>query len=351
VISRSPLVSIVIVTYNSGEHVRRLLAALQADKPLNHRREIILVDNASSDDTAPRIREYSSFVHLLENERNVGFGAACNQGAQAARDRGSDYIAFLNPDTIPQPGWVEPLVAALEARSDLASVHPLIVYADDPRKISTKGNFIHFLGYSGPGGDAEMANDAMSGIRECAYSTGCACVFRSADFFMAGGFDERFFLYVEDQDLGWRLRLAGKNHAAVWDAVVRHHYEFDKSPEKFFFLERNRWVFMLAHFSWRTLLLIGPAGLAAELASWAYFILTGKARWKWKAEIDFLRPANLRWVFAKRRASQLTRRRTDRDLQDQLDGHIEFAGLRSRALHGVLNPLLSVYWKIARRLI
>ncbi len=346
-----PRVCVIVVTYNSASVVGRLLASLRADKPAGYEREVVVVDNASGDNTLEVVQTEFPTATVIANSANLGYGAANNLGAASPPGRRADFLAVLNPDTVVTPGWLNPLLDTLAADTSLASVQPLIADGADPQRINSNGNQLQYLGYGYVGGYGKKISPSIDPIHECAYTSGCACVFRAADFRAAGGYDERFFLYVEDQDLGWRLCLAGRHHAAVWTSVVQHHYDFDKNSAKFYYLERNRWVFLLAHYAWPTLLLLAPAALFTELASWAFFVFTGRLRWKWRAVVDLLRPSTWRWIRAKRFASQLTRRRSDRDLSHLLVAGIDFAGLRSPALRFLLNPLLSLYWKLVRFLL
>ena len=346
-----PLACVITVTHDSAACVPRLLAGLRADPPRGYRRRVIVVDNASSDGTAEAVRRRFPEALLLRNDRNEGFGAACNRAARRALEEGAEYLAFVGPDTEVTPGWLEPLLRALDEDPRLASVQPLVVRADAPDRVNTRGNRIHFLGFGFAGGNGTEAEACPPGVHPCAYASGNALVVRAREFLDAGGFDEPFFLYVEDQDLGWRFRLEGRENAAVLHARVVHHYDFEKRPEKFYYLERNRWVFLFSHFQARTLLLAAPALLVTECAVWAYFLAQGMASMKCRAVRDFFRRGTLSWVKAKRRASRARRRLSDHALAPFLEGRIVFGDLPHPLLTRLLNPLLAGWWRLVRPLL
>lgn len=346
-----PQVAVVIVTYNSATYIGPLAASLRADEPVGYRREIIFVDNASSDDSVTQVRATLPEAIVLVNESNLGFGAANNRGVTEAGARGAEFVAFLNPDTTVEPGWLEPMFRALQADSELGAVQPLLVDGLDPTRVVSNGNVINFLGFGYMGGHGRQADRVGAGLRGCAFASGTAFMMRTADFTAFGGFDERFFLYVEDQDLGWRLRLRGRKQATALAGRVRHHYEFAKGVEKFYWLERNRWIFLATHFQPRTLALIFPALLVVELGLWAYFIAAGMAGAKWRAVRDFFRPDVAAWRRKKRAASQRERLVSDRELAAWLTAGIDLPGGNPWPVRVVLNPFLRLYWALIKRFI
>ncbi len=344
-----PRAAIVVVTYNSAEHVAALAASLRVDEPAGYFRELIFVDNASADGSAALIRAELPEAVVLVNEANLGFGAANNRGAVEAKERGAEFIAFLNPDTTVEPGWLEPLLQALRADPDLSAVQPLLVDGRDPQQVVSSGNVVTFLGFGYMGGHGRRADRVDAGLRGCAYASGTCFAMRTEEFLAHGGFDEPYCLYVEDQDLGWRLRLAGKKAATAGAARVRHHYEFHKGAAKFYWLERNRWIFLATHFEARTLALLLPALAIVELGLWAYFIFAGMAGAKRRAVRDFFRPDIAAWRRAKRATLQRERRLSDRGLAAWLTAEIELPGGDPWPVRAVLNPFLRAYWALIKR--
>jgi N-acetylglucosaminyl-diphospho-decaprenol L-rhamnosyltransferase len=197
-------VSIIIVTYNSAHCIGQALAAAPRAA------ELIVVDNASSDDTIEQAQKFSCTV--VANRCNVGFGAACNQGAKIA-DR--EFLLFLNPDAILAPNVLELLLIAATNRPDAAGFGPKLMR--DPNAV--KGWPAAADGHAEGAG---AVNQAAPGYRQVSFISGASFLCRRSVFFEVGGFDEKFFLYFEDEDLC--LRLA--SHGAlieVEEAVVFHH--------------------------------------------------------------------------------------------------------------------------------
>jgi len=263
---RRPRVTVVVVNYNGAGRLGSCLDGLAAQSGVAW--EAIVVDNASSDGSEAEA-EGRPGVSVVRNPVNVGFGAACNQAAGSAR---GEYLAFLNFDSVPEAGWLAALVAAAQAGPDTGAVQGVILSSDGAR-VDTAGNLVHFLGFSwAPAGDRLPAGDPY----EIAAGSGASLLVPRATFLDVGGFWDEMFLYCEDTDLSWRLRLRGLRVIACPAARSRHDHEFHRNPGKFFHLERNRWLMITANYEWRSLALLAPVLLASELA-----VLTVAARSGW----------------------------------------------------------------------
>jgi len=192
-----------MVLYGGWKLARRAISALAENTEPCF--ELILVDNASPDDTLARVEEHVSGATVLRNEANRGFGGASNQGAGQARGR---YLCLLNSDALVEPGWLEPLVEALDAPG-VGAVVPL--YLNDDGSVQEAGSVVDSIGHAhavGAGGDP---NDfAYRFPREVDYGS-AACMFVRAGLFQElGGFDEAYSPgYFEDTDLCFRLHERG----------------------------------------------------------------------------------------------------------------------------------------------
>jgi GT2 family glycosyltransferase len=181
-------VTVVVPVFNRWPLTAVCLAALESCDA-----EVVVVDNGSTDDTSKQ-------DVAIRNDANLGFAKACNQGARAAA---GDVIVFLNNDTIPQTGWLEPLVAAL-AKPHVAAVQPKLVYPDGNMQCAGVG-----VDFRKPFGSEawNIHDDGPAGARDAL--TG-ACLAVDADaFWQAGGFDEGFRNGYEDVDLCLSLRELG----------------------------------------------------------------------------------------------------------------------------------------------
>lgn len=294
----SPGTSIVIVTYNSAAHIVDCLDALlgsNSDIPL----EVIVYDNASSDGTQALVRNRFPGVKLVEGPANSGFAAACNHCAELAQ---GEYLAFLNPDTIVEPGWLSALIAVLESDPAAGAATPQLTFADRPAVVNACGNEVHFSGitYCREFG----APVSERGPVEVGAISGAAFVIRKRLFEDLGGFEPTFFLYYEDADLSLRIRCAGLRCVAVYASRVRHAYQPSFNSAKIFYLERNRYLTLFSLLAWPVLVLMLPSLALMELVSWVYCLRKGRLAIAAKARSwqDLYRKR--RWIAARRRQNR-----------------------------------------------
>jgi GT2 family glycosyltransferase len=240
---RSPAVSLVVVTYESGPTLPACLAALAAQSFRDF--ELILVDNASADGAGRAAARADSAIRLIENTQNLGFAAAVNQGARAARGR---WLALLNPDAYAEPDWLARLVAATRDHPDVRAFASRQLMAADPGRLDGLGDVMASPGFPFRGG-YRRADPGAVAVGEVFSPCGGAMLVERALFLALGGFDERLFCYCEDVDLGYRLRLAGERTLVIPAAVVRHEGSAStggpRSDFAVFHGSRNRlWVFV-----------------------------------------------------------------------------------------------------------
>lgn len=231
----------IVVNYNGAQRLTNCLESLlgQTQPP-----DIVVVDNASSDGSARAAHARFPGVSFLPLRRNVGFARAVNL---AARRTASPLLILLNPDTVCRPDFVEELCRPFEGRTRLASVAGTLVFESQPGTIASAGIAVHRNGVALDArlGDALMSNPGLSPVFG---ASGGAAALRRDAYLEAGGFPEPFFLYLEDVDLAWRLRLLGWE--AVWSpaAVAEHAYSASAVEGSHFkrrLLARNRvWTIM-----------------------------------------------------------------------------------------------------------
>jgi GT2 family glycosyltransferase len=274
--------------------------------------EILVVDNASSDDsaaTAERLAEEHDSVRLIRSPTNRGYAGGVNAALPEAR---GEYLAILNMDVIASPGWLDPLVSLLEAKPDAGVVCPLILLESDTERIMAAGQNLNKTGLG--------FNRSLRKPRETAGEDafpltglhGAAFVIRKSLLERLGGWDESGFLYFEDVELSWLLRIAGSEIWCVPASTVTHDYHLTMFPHKLFLLERNRWKMLLADLRWRTRLAISPLLAVSELMMWGYCLLRGPSFLQ--AKLD-----SYRWISGhrerigeRRRVVDSLRRRSDR---------------------------------------
>jgi N-acetylglucosaminyl-diphospho-decaprenol L-rhamnosyltransferase len=212
-------VSVVIVTYESRALLERCLSALDADLPHTASRELTVVDQASGDGTAEWLRSARPDVRLVALDRNVGFGAGNNRGAEVA---GGRWLLLLNTDAFVDRGAVDELVRFGDERPGLGAAGPRLRNADGSLQRSCRGFpsvwriATEYLFVRKLRPQSRLVNAFYCGgfahdeARRVDWLTGAALLIRRADFEAAGGFDESFFMYSEEVDLMRRLADRGR---------------------------------------------------------------------------------------------------------------------------------------------
>jgi N-acetylglucosaminyl-diphospho-decaprenol L-rhamnosyltransferase len=335
----SEAMAVVVVTHQSAEHLPGLLAALSGQ--LREHDEVVIVDNASSDETAAVARALSDRVTVIETGENLGFAGGCHVGAEATR---SPLLLFLNPDSRPQPDCLRHLVDAAADHPDWGAWQAAVLLDDG--RINTSGGVIHYLGI-GWAGDCERPLSALPAHdSEVAFPSGAAMVVRREAWVALDGLDREYFMYGEDLDLGLRMWLSGRRVGLVPAARVIHSYEFEKGQQKWFWLERNRWRTVLSVYPGVLLALLAPALLAAEIGLLAIAARQGWLRSKLRAQAAAL--GELPRTRARRREVQSGRAIGSREFA----GHLS-SSLESPYLAGANSPWLSapqaIYWRLVRR--
>ena len=236
--------------------------------------DVVVVDNSG----AHRAKTAGGRTRVIANHRNVGFGAAVNQAFRASS---APYLATLNDDAAADPAWLEALIAAAEARPQ-AGMFASEVRMAGTGTLDSAGMLIAADGSSKQRGHGQPPSRFM-GSTDALCPSGSAALYRRAMLEEIGLFDETFFLYCEDTDLGLRARWAGWECGYVPGAVVEHRYSHSAgraSPLKAYYVERNRmyavvknfpfgmmvraWPASLARFFWHLVLLMEGRGKAAE---------------------------------------------------------------------------------------
>ncbi|NJN66296.1 MAG: glycosyltransferase [Chloroflexaceae bacterium] len=334
--------SVVMVNYNSGTLLRQgIESVLRTAHPDD---ELVVVDNASTDGSIDAITQDFEGVRIVRSETNLGFGGGNNLGAQHAR---GEYLAFLNPDTRVEPGWLDTLIDCLEANPQAGLATPRILLLDAPDTINTCGNDMHYTGLTlcrgmGAPADAYLTPEEVSAV------SGAAFVMRKGLFHTLGGFDEAFFLYMEDTDLSLRTRIAGYQCLYVPTSVVYHDYRLRFGPRKTYYQEHGRYRLLLKSLEWRTLLLLAPALLLAEIVTWGFVLTRDKLRLtnKLRAYASVMR--NFRTIMRQRQQVQSLRRVQDYDIIKGCSASLAFgqtgAGWVALLASRVFNPWFAI-WK------
>jgi GT2 family glycosyltransferase len=266
--ARDPcLVSVVVVNWERCALLRACLNSLARQTVSGF--EVIVVDNGSQDGSAAMVASEFPAALLLRNAENRGFCAANNQGIAAAQGR---YIALLNNDAEADWRWLEELLSAFRLGDDVGMAASKILVWENHSIIDKAGHLIYPDGQNRGRGAGETDRGQYDRVEETAWPDGCAAIYRKDMLDRIGGFDEDFFAYADDAELGLRARLAGWRSIYVPTAVVYHHHGSTLgrfSPERMVLIERNRVWLAAKLFPWR-LLLLNPFYFALRVAVGAY---------------------------------------------------------------------------------
>jgi GT2 family glycosyltransferase len=302
----APLVSILLLTWNSAEHLPRCLTCLAAQTFSDF--EVVIVDNGSSDAALENLEEkYPTLKFFVKKlETNQGFAAANNLGAQLAHGK---WLALLNTDAFPEPDWLAQLLQAAQTQPEFNFFASRQLQASNPDVLDGIGDTYHMTGLAWRRGYNQPA--ASAGLRPCEVFSTCAAaaLYLREKFIEAGGFDADYFSYFEDVDLSFRLRLLGGRCLYVPTAVVHHLGSASTGKASDFSAYYGHRNLVWTYFKDMPLALFWlylPLHLLMNIYSVVFYLLVEKRSILLKAKIDALRglPAILR----KRRYVQSLRR-------------------------------------------
>jgi GT2 family glycosyltransferase len=236
-----PTVSVIIPNYNGRTFLKGCIESLEAQTFSDF--EIIVVDNGSDDGSVDFIKKNFPRIKTIANRKNLGFAKANNQGYEIASGR---YIVTLNNDTTTGKAWLEKLVLAAEENTGTGMFASKIISMNDRGEIDSVGVNICLDGMTRGRARGEKDEGQYDADGEILLPSACAALYRRKMLDETGFFDESFFAYCEDTDLGLRGRLAGWTAMLVPDAVVYHYYSETGgkySSFKAYLVERNHtWV-------------------------------------------------------------------------------------------------------------
>lgn len=234
-----PVVSVVLVNYKGADDTVEAIRHLgELDWPTD-RLEIVVVENGSRDESLDRIRSAAPHVTLVESKKNLGFAGGCNLGVK--KSSGS-IVAFLNNDAKPDPGWVRAAVRRFDESSRIGAVASRVLDWDG-KLVDFIGSGLTWFGMGYKPHAGLPIPDQPDLPHDVLFGTGSAMFVRREVFLELGGFDERYFMFFEDVDLGWRLNLRGYRYAYAPASLAfhKHHASMDKlgAFRETYLIERN----------------------------------------------------------------------------------------------------------------
>ena len=312
---------------------------------------LYIVDNYTSTNSYNYLTTLVPEAKIIRNENNDGFAKGNNDAIFEALKDECDYIVLFNMDTIIDDYAVEELVNMAESDKAIGAVQSRLMLWPEKEKVNSLGNSTHFLGF----GYCLNYKDNFDAIKiadraDIFYPSGAAVLFKAEVLRKIGLFDESYFMYNEDQDLGWRTWLSGYRCVVALKSVVYHKYEFSKSIAKYYYMDRNRTITILKNYKVVSLILLFPAWLIMELGLMFFSIFNGWWFKKIAVWFYFLKPSSWKKILVERKKIQKNRVIKDQNLINLISAKISYQEINNPFLK-LANFLFSIYYFVFKKII
>jgi len=345
-VTNLPKVSIVVLNYNAGDLLEKCVSSIIQSDYENF--EIILVDNASEDQSHKKCKEKFPEIKLIENEENFGYCQGNNIGLEQTT---GEYIIILNPDTEVKSSWIKEFLKEYKSHGD-GLYQPKLLASKDKTIINSGGNMMNIFGFGFSSGKGKKDSKEYNNFKPISYASG-ACLFTSKKILdKIGFFDPYLFAYHDDLDLGWRASQLEIQSFYAPNVVVYHaeSFSFKWSTRKFYLLERNRWYCLLTHYSKSTFYKILPSLIIIEIMVFFYFLSKGLIKQKIQASRDILKDRKI----IKKKYEELQRKKivTDKQIIAKFSDMIEIPTKVSNTTNSSLfNKIISLLGKISKSVV
>jgi len=351
--------------YHNKSHIDDAVSALKKLTYPKDRVEFVVVANPHPDHGSfvpymeetimPLSGREIPHVTMLPQKENTGFAGGNNIGTEWALENNFDYVYYHNNDGFFAATALEPLVETLEADKQIGAAQSLMLLHPETELVNSTGNAFHYLGFGFCNEYRHKIKDLeLPPVKEVAYASGASLMVRTELIKKYGAWDHDFFLYHEDLEWSLRLRSQGYKVVLVRDSVFYHKYQFSRSIQKFYWMERNRYGTMLMYFRWPTLILLAPMALSLEIGLWVFAIMGGWAGERWKVYKYWLQWKHWKLWLGKRKKIQRTRKMSDRHMLSYTVPAIKFqdASTDNPLVRYIANPIMTVYyWIVVKGLI
>ncbi len=362
-----PKIAVIYLSFHCEPYLEDLIPALENVTYPKDRWAFFVVDNphpthghsitALSHELLPKEGKTLPRIVLLPQEKNLGFSGGNNAGIAQAISEGYEYIYLLNNDALPEPGFLEPLVEALEQDRSIGCAQSFITLYPKKDLINSSGNAYHFLGF-GYCNDYQKSTEKFLATHHhpytIHYASGAGVLLRADLLQKHGYWDEDFWMYHEDLEYSLRLFMLGYRIVCVPSSQIGHKYEFSRSISKFMYMERNRYAVLLLTYKLPTLILLLPGLLSIEFVMLFFAWRGGWLLQKIQAYQAWFSPSMWQTWLTKRVHVQATRTRSDRELITSVTtGKILFQEREASrpSVRYLANPLFSAYRAILSAII
>lgn len=343
-------ITVIILTYNNIGDISNCISSVLSQT--YHKYDVMVVDNASTDGTPEFIKNEFPQVKLIENEINLGYAGGNNVGFEKSTGK---YIAVLNPDTVVDKNWLKELIQPMGRNPIIAVTVSKSLNYDNKDMIDDCGITLHFTGLSFARGLLEK-NERFNEPEYIGGLSGTGFLIRKEIIEKLGGFDQDFFMYCEDTELSWRIHFAGYKILYVPTSLFYHKHISEIPSWKYFYLERNRYLMLLKHCSFKFLVLLAPALVLTEIVAWGFAILKGKEYVMNKLRAYWWILRNVDVVRKKHCKAQKNMHSTYREFLERLEWKIPFEQIIKnkgfeKIVSGLFNSLYMLFYWMLKKLI
>lgn len=336
----APKVSVVILNAFEIDNLKECLNSL---KEIDYNEFEIIVVDYSTKNIQELMNSSSPNIRLIRlSGRDIGPSAMHNVGIRNMHPK-SKYIAFLDNDTIVDKNWLSELVRCIEKNDMIGAVQSKILIYGQKDVLNTNGNKSNYLAVGWPEG-YKNKDSRENRVIEISFPSGAAMILRKSALDEIGAFDEDYFIYADDMDVGLRMRLAGYKIMYCPTSFVYHKYKFLRGKRSFFYLNRNRILTFLKLYQKHTYIGLLPAIAFYEISVISYAVLNGFLLELLRAYAYIIN--NRESIKDKRRNIKEYRKVSDVELISSLEGAINFSEIMNPFVKYMLNPFLDGYKKL-----
>ncbi|MFZ2189907.1 MAG: glycosyltransferase family 2 protein [Candidatus Magasanikiibacteriota bacterium] len=360
-----PRIAIIYLSFHCEPYIDDVVSSLKKLTYPRDRVEFVIVDNPHpeygssvryiEENVMPMSGLIIPHVTLFPQKENLGFAGGNNEGIKWALDNGFDYVFFHNNDGFMAANCLEPLVEQMEKDKTIGVAQSLMLLHPETDLVNSAGNAFQFLGFGFCGDYRKKYQDLnLPAVSDIGYASGAALLMRADLLKEFGLWDEDFFLYHEDLEYSFRLRVAGYRSVVIKDSIFYHKYQFSRSITKFYWMERNRYGVMLMFFRIPTLLLLLPIALVLEVGLWLFAFKGGWWKERVKVYQYWVKLSSWQLWLKKRKNILRIRKITDRELFKTAVAGIYFQekSVENPLVIYVGNPVMKVYfWAVVKGLI
>lgn len=336
---------VLILGYNDLNNLDECITSLLNQSYKKY--EVWFADNNSRDGSVEFVRQKFPTVKSIQFNKNGGYAGGNNKLIKRAFNKDADFCLVLNADTKVDKNLLSSLVKSYEENSKrykVGLIQPAVMIYDQPTKINTIGNVIHYLGFGYCG---NYLNNKIPKVDKEIISVSGTAMFISKDYYKnVGLFDGDFFMYNEDQNYSWRGLMLGYHHFLSVDGIIWHKYSFSKNKNKMYHSEKNRLMMIKENYEKKTLLKLWPIIILNEILMVFYSLFTGWFLLKMKSYVFLFK--NREKIKNKRHIIQTKRVIDDKKIINNFESKLDFSVMNNSIIKFIINPVYSFYFSLVK---